>query len=95
MARQDHKSEAEVIRELLETGFETQEEQQTVNFGQSLRGLAKLGQEVGITGPTDLQDIGTGARKGHQGFQPARSLLQPIGELNRLRIQRIAVTTPD
>ena len=51
VARRDHKSEAEVIRELLESGLETKQEQ---SVGQALRGLAKLGQELGITGPTDL-----------------------------------------
>ena len=51
VARRDHKSEAEVIRELLETGLETKHKQ---SVGQALRGLAKLGQELGITGPTDL-----------------------------------------
>ena len=51
VARRDHKSEAEVIRELLETALETKQEQ---SVGQALRGLAKLGQELGITGPTDL-----------------------------------------
>jgi len=50
VARQDRKSEAEVIRELLATGLETKQEQ---SVGQALRGLAKLGQKLGITGPTD------------------------------------------
>jgi predicted DNA-binding protein len=51
VARRDQKSEAEVIRELLEIGLETKQEQ---SVGQALRGLAKLGQKLGITGPTDL-----------------------------------------
>jgi hypothetical protein len=53
VARQDHKSEAEVIRELLESGLQTKH-QQAGSVGQALQGLAKLGQELGITGPTDL-----------------------------------------
>ena len=53
VARKDHKSEAEVIRELLETGLETKQ-RHTTSVGEALQGLAKLGQELGITGPTDL-----------------------------------------
>ena len=41
VARQDQKSEAEVIRELLESGLETKQEQQTVSVGQALRGFDK------------------------------------------------------
>ena len=51
VARKDRKSEAAVIRELLQSGLETKQEQ---SVGQALRGLAKLGRELGITGPTDL-----------------------------------------
>jgi Arc/MetJ-type ribon-helix-helix transcriptional regulator len=53
VARRDRKSEAEVIRELLETGLQTKQSE-TPSVGHTLRGLAKLGQELGITGPTDL-----------------------------------------
>jgi predicted DNA-binding protein len=52
VARRDQKSEAEVIRELLETGLESK--QQTRSVGQALRRLADIGKEVGATGPTDL-----------------------------------------
>ena len=52
VARKDHKSEAKVIRELLETGLQTK--QQTASVGHALRRLAEIGKEVGITGPTDL-----------------------------------------
>jgi hypothetical protein len=38
---------------LLEKGLETKQ-QQTANVGQALLGLPTLGQELGITGPTDL-----------------------------------------
>jgi predicted DNA-binding protein len=53
VARQDHKSEAEVIRELLETGLETKH-QHTGSVGHALRKLAEIGKEAGATGPTDL-----------------------------------------
>src|ERR671932_654919 len=53
VARRDHKSEAEVIRELLETGLQTKQEH-TGSIGQALRRLAEIGKEVGATGPTDL-----------------------------------------
>jgi predicted DNA-binding protein len=39
VARRDHKSEAEVIRKLLESGLETKQEQ---SVGQALRALAAL-----------------------------------------------------
>jgi len=54
VAHRDQKSEAEVIRELLETGLDTKQEHQAISVGQALRGLIKLGREVGTTGPTDL-----------------------------------------
>ena len=53
VVHKDHKSEAEVIRELLAAGLQTKQ-QQTGSVGEALQGLAKLGQELGITGPTDL-----------------------------------------
>jgi Arc/MetJ-type ribon-helix-helix transcriptional regulator len=53
VARKDRKSEAEVIRELLETGLETKQ-QQTGSVGHALRGLAEIGKKAGATGPTDL-----------------------------------------
>src|SRR5829696_1801895 len=53
VARKDHKPEAAVIRELLETGLETKQQQQG-SVGQALRKLADIGKEVGATGPTDL-----------------------------------------
>jgi hypothetical protein len=54
VARKDHKSEAEVIRELLETGLETKQHQHKGSVGHALRRLAEIGKEVGATGPTDL-----------------------------------------
>lgn len=54
VARQDRKSEATVIRELLESGLETKQEQHTGSVGQALRRLAEIGKEAGATGPTDL-----------------------------------------
>ncbi len=53
VARKDQKSEAEVIRELLERGLETKH-QQTGSVGHALRRLAEIGKQVGATGPTDL-----------------------------------------
>ena len=53
MARKDHKSEAEVIRTLLESGLQTKH-QQAASIGQALRQLAKIGKQAGATGPTDL-----------------------------------------
>ena len=53
VARKDHKSEATVIRELLETGLETTH-QHTPSVGHALRHLAEIGKRAGATGPTDL-----------------------------------------
>ena len=53
VARKDRKSEAEVIRELLESGLETKH-QHTASIGHALRQLAEIGKEAGATGPTDL-----------------------------------------
>ena len=54
VARQDRKSEGMVIRELLETGLQTKQEQQTGSVGHALRRLAQIGKQAGATGPTDL-----------------------------------------
>jgi Arc/MetJ-type ribon-helix-helix transcriptional regulator len=53
VARQDRKSEAEVIRELLETALQSKH-QQTASIGHALRQLAEIGKQAGATGPTDL-----------------------------------------
>ena len=53
VARKDRKSEAAVIRELLESGLQTKH-QHTGSVGHALRGLAEIGKEAGATGPTDL-----------------------------------------
>ena len=53
VAQKAHESEAEVIRELLETGLQTKH-QHTASFAHALRGLADIGKQVGATGPTDL-----------------------------------------
>ena len=54
VARRDHKSEAKVIRELLETGLQTKQHQQTESIGHALRRLVEIGKQAGATGPTDL-----------------------------------------
>ncbi len=51
-AKQQRKPEAEVIRNLLHTGLTQQIPTQTA--GGALLGLAKLGKELGLAGPTDL-----------------------------------------
>jgi hypothetical protein len=53
VARKDHKSEAEVIRDLLQTGLQTHH-QHTASIGHALRQLAEIGKQAGATGPTDL-----------------------------------------
>ena len=53
VARKDQKSEAEVIRELLESGLQ-RKNQHSASVGQALRGLAEIGKRAGATGPTDL-----------------------------------------
>ena len=53
VARRDRKSEAEVIRELLESGLQTKH-QDTGSVGHALRKLVEIGKEAGATGPTDL-----------------------------------------
>lgn len=51
LSQKTNKPEAEVIRDLLETGIKKQPRMST---GDSLLGLAKLGEELGFSGPTDL-----------------------------------------
>jgi hypothetical protein len=53
VARKDQKSEAEVIRQLLESGLQTKH-QHTGSVGHALRKLAEIGKQAGATGPTDL-----------------------------------------
>ena len=53
VARKGRKSEAAVIRELLESGLQTKQ-QHTGSVGQALRRLADIGKQAGATGPTDL-----------------------------------------
>src|SRR4051812_11236323 len=53
LSRQQGKPEAEVIRDLLETGLKTK---QQMNTGDALLGLAKLGETLGMAGPTDLSE---------------------------------------
>jgi len=53
VARQDKKSEAKVIRELLAAGLETKH-QQSGSVGHALRQLAEIGKQAGATGLTDL-----------------------------------------
>jgi hypothetical protein len=53
VARKDHKSEAELIRELLESGLQSKH-QHTASVGHALRKLAEIGKQAGATGPTDL-----------------------------------------
>jgi hypothetical protein len=51
LSQKENKSEAEVIRELLETGLKKQPPMST---GEALLGLAHLGEQLGIAGPSDL-----------------------------------------
>ncbi len=51
LAQKQNKPEAEVIRELLETGMQKQPPMST---GEALLGLAKLGETLGVSGPVDL-----------------------------------------
>ena len=53
IARKAHKSEVEVIRELLESGLQIKQEQ-TASVVHALRQLAEIGKRAGATGPTDL-----------------------------------------
>lgn len=51
LSQKQNKPESEVIRDLLETGLKTQPPMST---GEALFGLAKMGEKLGISGPTDL-----------------------------------------
>jgi Arc/MetJ-type ribon-helix-helix transcriptional regulator len=53
VARRDHKSEAAVIRELLQTALQTKH-QQAGSVGHALRQLVAIGKQAGATVPTDL-----------------------------------------
>src|SRR3712207_2792476 len=53
LSQQQNKPEAEVIRELLETGLK---KQRPVSTGEALLGLARLGEELGMSDPTDLSE---------------------------------------
>jgi hypothetical protein len=53
-ALRERKREAEVIRELLNKGLHAAQGEGRETAGQALLRLAKLGQELHMTGPTDL-----------------------------------------
>jgi hypothetical protein len=53
LAQKQEKPEAEVIRDLLQKGIKRQEPGST---GEALRGLAALGERLGLSGPTDLSE---------------------------------------
>jgi hypothetical protein len=55
-AKQEQKAEAELIRELLDKGWEATygAGERGLSTGDALLGLAKLGEELGLAGPTDL-----------------------------------------
>jgi len=53
LSQQQKKPEAEVIRDLLETGLK---KQRPISTGEALLGLAKLGETLGMSGPTDLSE---------------------------------------
>ena len=53
LAQKQAKPEAEVIRDLLQKGIKRQE---PVSTGEALRGLAALGERLGMAGPTDLSE---------------------------------------
>ena len=53
LSQKQNKPEAEVIRELLQTGIKKQPRMST---GEALLGLAKLGENLGLTGPADLSE---------------------------------------
>ena len=53
-AKREHKPEAEVIRELLSEGLKTTKGQREESTGEALLRLAKVGEQLGATGPTDL-----------------------------------------
>jgi hypothetical protein len=53
LAQKQEKPEAEVTRDLLQKGIKRQE---PISTGEALRGLAALGERLGISGPTDLSE---------------------------------------
>jgi predicted DNA-binding protein len=53
LSQKENKPEAQVIRELLETGIKKQHPMST---GEALLGLSRLGEKLGIAGPTDLSE---------------------------------------
>ena len=53
LAQKQDKPEAEVIRELLQQGISRRE---PVSTGEALRGLAALGERLGMSGPPDLSE---------------------------------------
>lgn len=53
-AKREQKHEAEVIRELLSEGLYATAKKPRVSTGEALLRLAKVGEELGATGPADL-----------------------------------------
>lgn len=53
-AKRERRREADVIRELLERGRLTSIGKRQETAGEALLRLAKLGKDLGLTGPTDL-----------------------------------------
>ena len=53
LAQKQDKPEAEVIRNLLQQGISRRE---PISTGEALRGLAALGERLGMSGPTDLSE---------------------------------------
>jgi hypothetical protein len=53
-AKRERRREADVIRELVERGRNTSQGKRQESAGEALLRLAAVGQELGMTGPTDL-----------------------------------------
>ena len=53
LSLQEHKAEAEIIREALELGIEVKAKKKAQTAKATLQGLADLGKELGIKGPAD------------------------------------------
>ena len=53
LSQQQNKPEAEVIRDLLKTGLKRE---RPISTGDALLGLAKLGEKLSMSGPTDLSE---------------------------------------
>ncbi|MBV9481931.1 MAG: hypothetical protein JO249_14425 [Acidobacteria bacterium] len=53
-AKREQKPEAEVIRNLLSEGLSATAQKSGVSTGDALLRLAKIGEELGATGPADL-----------------------------------------